>query len=136
MLSMTRYRVFAAFCFFCFLLMVSLGVAQTTPGNSAPPVKSNQPPLPVVVDQNEFRTTTTQSELDRPITVAVKGLKEWLTNNPDRHPRDLRLYLAGHKLTQASPTLTSVEQEYLSFHLEIQPEDRDSTKAMTTTWTT
>ncbi|HEX4602874.1 MAG TPA: hypothetical protein VH724_02685 [Candidatus Angelobacter sp.] len=123
MLSMTRYRVFAAFCF---LLMVSLGVAQTTPGNPAPPVKSNQPLLPVVVDQNEFRTTTTQSELDRPITVAVKGLKEWLANNPDRHPRDLRLYLAGHKLTQASPTLTSVEQEYLSFHLEIQPGDRDS----------
>ncbi|HJX85238.1 MAG TPA: hypothetical protein VJ723_12920, partial [Candidatus Angelobacter sp.] len=122
-LSMTRCRISAALCL---LLMVSLGAAQTTPNNSAPPVKSDLPLTLVVVEQNEHRTTTTQSELDRPITVALKGLKEWLAKNPDKHPRDLRLYLAGHKLAKCSPTLTSVEQEYLDFHLEIDPADRDA----------
>jgi hypothetical protein len=121
--SMTHSQVSAVLCL---CVMVSLGSAQTTPGNSAPPVKSDLPPPPVVVEHNDYRTTTLQSELDRPITVALKGLKEWLAKNPDKPPRDLRLSLAGHKLTKASPTLTSVEQEYLSFHLEIAPEDRDS----------
>src|SRR5260370_6680229 len=106
--------------------MVSLSAAETPPSSSAPPVKSDLPVKLVVVEQNERRTTTTQSELDRPITVVLKGLKEWLANNPDQHPRDLRLYLAGHKITKASPTLTSVEGEYLDFHLEIDPADRDA----------
>jgi hypothetical protein len=110
----------------CFLVMVSLGAAQTTPSSPAPPVKSDPPP-PVVVEHNDYRATTTQqSELDRPITVALKGLREWTAKNPDSHPRDLRLYLAGHKLTKCSPTLTSLEQEYLRFHLEIDPDDRDA----------
>src|SRR5258708_1844536 len=120
---MTRCQISAALCL---LMMVSLGAAQTTPSNSAPPVKSDLALLPTVIDHNDYRTTTAQSELDRPITVALKGLKEWLANNPDKHSRDLRLYLAGHKLTKCSPTLTSVEGEYLDFHLEIDPADRDA----------
>jgi hypothetical protein len=110
----------------CFLVMVSLGAAQTTPNSSTPPAKSDLPVLPIVVEHNAYRSTTPQSELDRPITVALTGLREWTEKNPDKPPRDLRLYLAGHKLTKCSPTLASVEQEYLSFHLEIDPTDRDA----------
>ena len=96
-LSMIRCLASAALCF---LVMVSLGAAQTTPSSPAPPVKSDPTPPPVVVEHNDYRATTQQSELDRPITVALKGLREWTDKNPDSHPRDLRLYLAGHKLTK------------------------------------
>jgi len=118
---MTRAQVFAALCL---LVMVPLGAAQTTPTSSAPPPQS-EAPLPIVVERNQYVTTTTESELDRPITVALQGLQIWMKST-GKAPRDLCLYLAGHKLANNNPTLASLQQEYLKFHLEIEPEDRDA----------
>jgi hypothetical protein len=106
------------------LMMTPLGVAQTTSGSPAP--VQGELSMITVVEQNQHRSTTTlQSELDRPITVALEGLDNWMraTGKP---ARDLRLYLAGHKLTKSSPTLASTQGEYLKFHLEIDPGDRDA----------
>ncbi len=110
------------------LLMLPLGAAQTTPDNALPREKGDAHVhlLPTVVPSNHGVYTTEESELDRPITVAIQGLHDWMDNNPNKPPRDLRLYLAGHKLTKCTPTLASVQGEYLGFHLEIDPEDRDA----------
>lgn len=118
---MTRCQLFAALCL---LVMVSLTAAQTTPGSSAPASQSDAP-TPTVVDRNQYVFTTTQSELDRPITVALQGLQKWMKSG-DKAPKDLRLYLAGHKLAKSSPTLASSQEEYVNFHLELEPEDRDA----------
>ena len=116
---MTRCQVLAALCV---LSMVPLGTAQT-PDSSPQPSPGDV--VPTVVERNQYVSTTTQSELDRPIRVALQGLQGWMKST-GKAPRDLCLYLAGHKLTNNNPTLSSVQQEYLNFHLEIDPEDRDA----------
>src|SRR5205807_7024013 len=118
----------------CLLVMIPLG-AQTDPGGSASPsatpsaspsASPSQSDQLTVVERNQYgEKTTAQSELDRPITVALQGLQNW-TKKSGAAPKDLRLYLAGYKLTKSSPTLASVPEEYLSFHLEIDPDDRDA----------
>ena len=107
----------------CLLMLVPLGLAQTTLGDSAQGHADAQ--MVTVVERNQYIATTSESELDRPITVALQGLQDWMkaTGKP---PRDLQLYLAGHKLTKSSPTLASVHQEYVNFHLNIEREDRDA----------
>jgi hypothetical protein len=142
---MTRFRASAVFCLF---VMIPLSMAQTTPASPSPsphPVSQNEtekqaaptsPAGPVlllpsdlsllkVVAQNQHVTTTLESELDRRITVAVQGLQNWMKST-GKHPRDLRLYLAGQKLSESGPTLASAQGEYLYFHLEIHPKDRDA----------
>jgi hypothetical protein len=109
---------------FCLLVMIRLGVAQTTPGASAPPAQSDLQ-MVTVVEHNQYATTTVQSELDRPITVALQGLQDWMKST-GKSPKDLQLYLAGHKLSKSSPTLASVHEQYVNFHLDIQPDDRDA----------
>ncbi len=115
--------------------------AQTAPTSSATPSKddrtqvdlcrSSLPPqselsLLTVVSRNQHNITTTpESELDRPITVALEGLDNWMRSTC-KAPKDLRLYLAGHKLSASSPTLASTQEEYVNFHLEIEPDDRDA----------
>ena len=130
---------------FCFSVVVSLGVAQTpTPTPTPTALRTNDwgpailehssaahskddLSLLKVVAQNQYVTTTPESELDRRITVAVEGLQKWATQqNTTLAPKDLRLYLAGQRLSESSPTLASLRKEYLDFHLEIQPKDRDA----------
>ena len=110
----------------CLFVMVSLGMAQTatpTPTPIPAPAIPNDLSLLKVVPQNQHATTTQETELDQRITVAVQGLQNW-TKISGKAPKDLRLYLAGQKLSESSPTLASVQNEYLDFHLEIQPKDR------------
>jgi hypothetical protein len=110
----------------CLLVLVSLGVTQTIPGRSgSAPQGQSDLPLLTVVARNDYASTTAQSELDRPITVALSGLQGWMKST-GKSPRDLQLFLAGHKLTKSSPTLASVHEEFINFHLEIEPEDRDA----------
>ncbi len=109
---------------FCFLMMVPLGFAQSATTDTATPSQHDLSELRVVA-QNQYRTTTQESELDRQITVVVKGLQSWMKAT-GKTPRDLRLYLAGQKLSEESPTLASSEHEYLDFHLEIHPTDRNA----------
>lgn len=109
----------------CLLVLVPLGMAQATPGSSAPQGRTDTP-LPTVVERNGHAATTTpESELDRPITVALQGLDDWMKAT-GKSPKDLQLYLGGHKLTKSSPTLASIHEEYVNFHLDIEPEDRDA----------
>src|SRR5205807_3057426 len=147
---MTRFQASAVLCLF---VMIPLSMAQTTPASPAPsphPVSQNEtekqaaptvpassaqaspvPSLPgdlsllKIVAENQHATTTLESELDRRITVVVQGLQNWMMST-GKHPRDLRLYLAGQKLTESGPTLASAQGEYLYFHLEIHPKDRDA----------
>lgn len=111
----------------CLLVTITLSAAQTnpassTPSSSTPPPQSN---LPTVVARNQYVTTTEQTGLDRHITVALQGLQDWMRNT-GKAPRDLQLYLGGHKLTRSSPSLANVQEEYLRFHLDIDPDDRDA----------
>lgn len=111
----------------CLLVTITLSAAQTNPTSSTP--SSSTPPahndLPTVVARNQYVTTTEQTELDRHITVALQGLQDWMKST-GKAPRDLQLYLGGHKLTKTSPSLADVHQEYLKFHLDIDPDDRDA----------
>lgn len=115
---------FQAVAVFCFLVMVPLSIAQSATTNDAIPPQHDLSGLKVVA-QNQYRTTTPESELDRQITVVVHGLQSWMKAT-GKTPRDLRLYLAGQKLSEESPTLASVQNEYLNFHLEIHPNDRNA----------
>lgn len=108
----------------CVLVLVPMGVAQTTPGNSAPQGQ-NEVAMLTVVERNDHAATTAESELDRPITVALQGLQNWMKST-GKSPKDLQLYLGGHKLTRSSPTLASINEEFVNFHLDIEPEDRDA----------
>lgn len=109
----------------CVLVLVPMGgVAQTTPGNSAPQGQ-NEVAMLTVVERNDHAATTAESELDRPITVALHGLQNWMKST-GKSPKDLQLYLGGHKLTRSSPTLASINEEFVNFHLDIEPEDRDA----------
>ena len=128
---MNRLRALAVLCL---LVKIPLSVAQTasassTPANSPAASAASAAPgdllLPTVVAGNQYVTTTAQSELDRHITVVLQGLESWMKST-GYSPKDLRLYLAGHKLTRASPTLASVHDGYVNFHLEIDPKDRDA----------
>lgn len=118
---MIRFR---AVVVFCFSAMVPLSIAQSSTANTATPPQHDLSELKVVA-QNQYRTTTLESELDRRITVVVQGLQNWMKTT-GKAPRDLRLYLAGQKLSENGPTLASAEHEYLDFHLEIQPKDREA----------
>lgn len=119
---MTRWTAIVSLCL---LVLVPPAVAQATPGNSAPQGHTDAK-LPTVVERNDHAATTTpESELDRPITVALQGLQDWMKSTC-KSPRDLQLYLGGHKLTKSSPTLASIHEEYVNFHLDIEPEDRDA----------
>src|SRR5947209_14870423 len=115
--AMIRFQAIAVFCF---LVVVPLGITQSgaanTPG-TPDPLHNDLSALKVVA-QNQYKTTTTESELDRPIRVVVHGLQNWMKTT-GKAPRDLRLYLAGQKLYEEGPTLASAEREYLDFHLEI-----------------
>ncbi len=118
---MMRFQAVVAFCF---LMMVPLSFAQSATTDTATPSQHDLSELRVVA-QNQYRTTTQESELDRQITVVVKGLQSWMKAT-GKTPRDLRLYLAGQKLSEESPTLASSEHEYLDFHLELHPNDRNA----------
>src|SRR5262249_10162432 len=140
-LPMNRLQTLAVLCL---LVLIPLSVAQIRPARStlpspaspsltqanSPAADSSQaaqsdPQLPTVVAGNQYITTTVESELDRHITVVLQGLENWMKSTGNA-PKDLRLYLAGHKLTKTSPTLASVHEEYVNFHLGIDPDDRDA----------
>ena len=127
---MTRCRAVVAVCV---LAMAPLGVAQTAPSGSTPsnPTSPEQSDVPTVVSRNQYAKTTEQTELDRHITIVVRGLENWTRNEAKKGaegkaPKDLQLYLGGHKLTRSSPSLADVHQEYMRFHLQIHPDDRDA----------
>ncbi len=79
---------------------------------------------PAVVASAGVINTTTWTELGRPVTVAVTGLREWAkTKGNDVH--SLRLYLAGHVLSKQQPTLISLSEEYINFVLRPDFSDKD-----------
>jgi hypothetical protein len=84
-----------------------------TPGTQA-----NTTPVlvPVVVANLGDIHTTTWTELDRTVTVAVRGLGTWAKVSGN-DVKALRLYLAGHALSKP-PTLISLSEEYLNFSLK------------------
>jgi hypothetical protein len=121
---------------FCLFVMVPLAAAQNTaPAQETAPAQNatancktllqDGMSLLKVVEQNQHNKTTTDAELDNKITVAVQGLQNWI-RTCEKTPRDLRLYLAGQKLSESAPTLASEQDEFLDFHLEIHPKDRDA----------
>src|SRR5262245_19873228 len=107
-LPMNRLQTLAVLCL---LALIPLSVAQTpparstsprpTPGNSAAAgsvqAAQSDTQLPTVVAGNQYMATTAESELDRHITVVLQGLESWMKSTGNA-PKDLRLYLAGHKL--------------------------------------
>ena len=116
---------FQAIAVFCFLVVVPLGRAQSATTNSTEHPQNDLSLLKVVATNQHNKNTTPETNLDQRITVAVEGLQAWMKASK-KAPKDLRLYLAGQKLTEGSPTLASVQDEVLDFHLEIHPKDRDA----------
>jgi hypothetical protein len=136
---MNRLQILAVLCL---LMAIPSGVAQqsstnstaTNPSPSASPTPAWTPPRVVAhIDKigpdgkklGEIDTTT-ETALGETITVALSGLKEWFNDpkNKNQSPADLRLYLAGIKLTKSSPTVVS--DDHVDFHLEIDPDDRQA----------
>src|SRR5262249_18714467 len=102
----------------------SLTQANSHAAGSAQAAQSDTQ-LPTVVAGNQYVTTTVESELDWHITVVLQGLESWMKSIANA-PKVRRLHLGGHKLTKSSPTLASVHEEYVNFHLDIDPDDRDA----------
>jgi hypothetical protein len=63
------------------------------------------------------------TELNHPVTVALTGLREWVTAGKN-NPNDLRLFLAGRILPDSEPLGISLSQGYLNFQLNLDPDDR------------
>jgi hypothetical protein len=70
----------------------------------------------------KINTSYGPTKLDDSVTVAIHGLSRWAKTNP---AAELRLYLAGHKLSSVAPTLIFPAQDYVNFKLRPTLSDKD-----------
>lgn len=109
---------------FCLVLVALLPGADLAPA-AAGQSTDQASQAPVVVGKWKNVSTTTNTGFGDPITVCVKGLKDWSLQKGNDY-RKLRLFLAGNILPQSGPTLVSLDQEYVNFFLH--PNTGDATE--------